>query len=338
MKASICRYVAGLTTAMLILSGCGGSQGQTFGVSPVVTQSGTVVHQDNSWMLREATSEDLVYAVGGCNDGSQVRTCVLSYPKGKLVGSLDTAGAAVCSDGQGNVFIPFKSTVTEYAHGGTAPIATLYLPGTGASGCAVDPMTNNLAVVFSSTSGNIAVFPNEGGSPSIYTAQLASFYCGYDNAGNLFISGDDYKGNGLSELPYGQQSTIVLTINGKLGAPGQVQWDGSNMTYENTNTGSISISQLAISGTTATVIGTTSLRGKRPQLQNATQSWIYNGVVLVPFSVKRNKLNKIGRWAYPSGGKPVNTFKFQNSAFWHFTGVTVSIAITKRNAHHQEGQ
>ena len=79
---------------------------------------------------------DLIYVTGGC-DG----TCVVSYPDGEIVGSLDVGfglNSGVCSDSRGNVYIADNSTtssttnsaVVEYTHGGTTPIATFDLPGT----------------------------------------------------------------------------------------------------------------------------------------------------------------------------------------------------------------
>ncbi|HEX3456416.1 MAG TPA: hypothetical protein VHR97_00530 [Candidatus Baltobacteraceae bacterium] len=288
---------------------------------PQTSAIGQHAARGKSWMLPEASSEDLIYATGGCGG-----TCVLSYPQGKVVGTLDTLGAAVCSDAQGSVFILHFGSAIEYAHGGTTPIATLSLTGAG-SGCSVDPTSNNLAVVFGN--GRLAVFANESGSPTMYSTGLSTGYCGYDNAGNLFVSGYNGGAGAIAELPYGQQAFNILSVSGTLGSPGQMQWDGSHMTYENRTRGvaDISVSQLSISGSVASVIGTTSLNGGN--IRYAWQSWIYKGNLLLPYGRKDEKVNKLGLWRYPNGGNPKRAFKLADSGNWSFYGVTVSVAPSR---------
>jgi hypothetical protein len=302
-------------TAMLLVSGCGGSQGQITGVGAVPQAA-----VRNAHILKSATSGDLVYVSGGCGG-----ICVLTYPQGQLIDSIHTTGITegACSDSSGNVFVTNSTQVLEYQHGGTSPIATLALPGNDAFGCSVDPTTNNLAVVFRSNPGpDIAIFANESGSPITYHSKIDSFYCGYDNAGNLFVSGPVNGRPGLSELASGQSTFAVLSISGTLDGYGQVQWDGAHMTYESIVRKHPSISQLSISGSVATVIGTTELTGK---VKYVTQSWIYNDQVIVPFSTRKVRVNKVGFWPYPSGGPPAKTIKFAGGKGWNMQGVTVSI-------------
>jgi hypothetical protein len=109
-------------------------------------------------------------------------------------------------------------------------------------------------------------------------------------------------------------------VSGKLGNPGQVQWDGKYVTYEGRSPGSIKISRLQISGSTATVVGTTRFRG---ELHNALQSWIAGNRILVPYSTRGQLTNKIGVWAYPQGGKILSKFR-AGSKFAKFRGVTLS--------------
>ena len=261
----------------------------------------------------------MIYAVGGCGG-----TCTLSYPDGKQVGQIAEAGNAVCSDAQGNVFITHESTVDQYAHGGTTPTATLSLPGNQGWGCAVDPTTNNLAVVFNGN-GSVAVFPNEGGSPTVYFSGLSGSYFGYDNAGNLFVSGYNVQAHAISELPQGQTTFTILSVNGTLGTRGQVQWDGWYITYEGRGSvPEVNIARLSISGSVATVVGTTSFKGT---LRFAAQTWIYNGTVIVRYGKKATKINKIGIWKFPAGGKAETKFKPANTH--DFSGVTVSVAPSR---------
>jgi hypothetical protein len=310
--------------AAAMLAACGGSQ-PPIGAPDAMPQSrATAPHAEHggSWMLPAAKSSDLLYATGGCSG-----TCVLSYPDGKIVGSLTTSGQSVCTDSTGNVFITQSDQVVEYTHGGTSPVATLSLPGGDATGCSVDPTTGNLAVVFFSSEGNVAIFAGERGQPTLYGANISASYCGYDNAGDLFVNGFANQDAALSELPAGGSSFTKFSIDQKVGVPGQMQWDGSYMTWQSNNVqGGETVSRLAFNGSQVSIVGTTHLKGIKLQPH---QSWIYNGVILVPFSQHGAKSNKIGIWAYPEGGKAkrlIRNFGSYNRNKIRFLGLAISIA------------
>lgn len=319
------RMGTALLAASVFLSGCSnGTQIQSAGLTvlPLTKELNSTSGHGRSWMLREATTENLLYAVGGCN-----HTCVFSYPAGKLVGTLSNAGAAICADKNGNVFIPLDGTITEYAHGGTSPIATLNLPGSGARGYSVDPMTNSLAVLYNGSGNNVAIFPNEGGTPALYAAVLDAYYCGYDNSGNLFVNGWSGSNPGLAELPSGSASFFNISVSDSVGSPGQVQWDGKYITYEDTDQGDVKISRLSISGSAATIVGTSNLNLHG----TAAASWIFGNHVIVPHPARRNLRTRntvISFFKYPVGGSPsknvkrYGTFKPIDT---NFEGVTISV-------------
>lgn len=310
MKGSIHRYIAGLTTAVFILSGCGGPQNQMAPVGSMVPSAKYRTY------IAKLPSNDLIYATGGCGGA-----CLLSYPDGAQVGNISLSGLVegTCSDDQGNVFITNDNVVLEFAHGGTTPIKTLNLPGYAATGCSVDPMTGNLAVVFTGSNANVAVFPSGTGSPMTYAAHTVAFACGYDNASNLFVSGYNNSGTNISELSNGQSSFQLLTIKGQLGNPGQIQWDGAQMAFESRTKGNIKILRLRITGTKAKVVGTTHLKSVKGQ---AFQSWIYNGAVLVPYGNHGQYAKDIGVWTYPGGAIQS---RFKGFGLVSFHGVTVSV-------------
>ena len=128
---------------------------------------------------------------------------IYTYPGTQSVGTLSgkMGYGGLCSDDQGNVFTEeisasgLSSTIFEYSHGGTTPIATFADRGI-AFGCAIDPTSGNLAVANFEDSnnpddvGDIAVYPSETGTPKIYVSQSFGtyYFCGYDDEGNLFIS------------------------------------------------------------------------------------------------------------------------------------------------------
>jgi hypothetical protein len=296
--------------AALVLAGCGGQVAPTGGA-----QSLAPATHGKSWMLPGTSSGNLIYAVGGCGG-----TCVISYADGALVGSLEVRGDGACSDVNGNVFISSNATVTEYAHGGTNPINTLSLPGSEASGCSVDPTTNDLAVVFEGSGKNIAVFANEQGSPSLYLSKLDSSFCGYDASGNLFVNGFVGQSPGLAELPAGGSAFNQISVPYSVEDPGQLQWDGSYLAWEAGEArGPRTISRLSVSGSQAIIVSRRFLHG----LSYASQLWIYKNTVVVPFAHSHLAPRQIGIWEYPKLRKR-KVFDFQKGD--DFQAVTVSVA------------
>jgi hypothetical protein len=299
------RYAFGICAVAALLAGCGGSRPPIGATAAMPQRSAIATHVERgkSWILPEAKNEDLIYATGGCG-----RTCVISYPDGTLVGSLPVGGPGACVDRSGDVFIADNNEVAEYAHGGSTQIATLNLPGDNAGGCSVDPTTGNLAVLFAGDNVGVAIFADASGSPTTYTAGIDGIGCGYDDKGNLFVSGLNGQDPGLSELPAGATQFSILNISGEVGYPNQVQWDGHYMSYEGgADKGHITASRLRISGSTATVIHVTHFRGITGY---AYLSWIYNGKILMPFSPRHTpEASIIGVWRYPGGGNAVSVYQ-----------------------------
>ncbi|MGA8099265.1 MAG: hypothetical protein WB810_11480, partial [Candidatus Cybelea sp.] len=145
------RRVVGICAAAAMLAGCGSQP--PIGVPGAMPQTralATHAERGGSWMLPEAKNRGaLLYVTGGCGGA-----CVLSYPRGELVGQLNVgegANSGVCTDARGDVYISNSTSVVEYTHGGTIPVATFNVPGNDAAGCSVDPTSGNLAVAFTGT-------------------------------------------------------------------------------------------------------------------------------------------------------------------------------------------
>jgi hypothetical protein len=169
----------------------------------------------------------------------------------------------------------------------------------------------------------VAVFPTGSKTPTTYDTHIDAHFCGYDNAGNLFVDGFDGPNSALSELPKGGGTFQKLNLDQSVGAPGQVQWDGQYLTYESDNAAQSTISRLSISASAAEVIGQTRLKKIRRWLE---QSWIYKGSAVAPYSNRGTHGNIVGIWKYPSGrsAKIVTDFgKYDRKAF-SFTGATIS--------------
>jgi hypothetical protein len=289
--------------AIALLAGCGGSQ-PPIGAPGAMTQTAATDAQEAK------NGSDLLYVAGS---GAAY---VFSYPKVKLLATIPNTGSRdACSDTDGNVFLTSGNAALEFKHGGTTPIATLQVPGQ-ADGCAVDPNNNSLAVVFRPNSGSndVAVFAGESGTPTLYSSNLTDNiqFDGYDGSSNLFVAGYNEYGSVLAELPSGSSSFSSLTISPTVkGLPGRIQWDGSYLTLEagqgeENPPGGLQIDRIAVSGTTATVISTTTLKSIPG---GATASWIDGDSIIVPYGRTPRTLQNIGIWKYPKGGSRSETHK-----------------------------
>ena len=229
---------------------------------------------------------------------------VFSYPKGKLrqtlTGFTDPAGE--CVDAQGNVFVANTggSNIIEYAHGGTAPIATLKDDGYFPVGCSIDPTSGDLAVTNFTTTGtapgNVAIYKKAKGrakrryaDPSLFEVLL----CGYDASGNLFVDGlTQSYGTVVAELPHGGAKLSDITLDRTIANPGGVQWDGKYVAVgdQSSNT----IYQFRIKDGKAKTVGSTQLGGATMVFQ----FWIDGKKVIGPDAYASD----VGVWSYPAGG------------------------------------
>ncbi len=219
--------------------------------------------------------------------------------------------------------MPNATKVLEYAHGGTSPIATLTLPDNASSGCSIDPKTNNLAVVFDT---QVAIFQNELGTPAVYDTNIDARYCTYDKNGDLFVNG--YGGNSgsefaLAELASGTSTFTTISVSNSVGNPGQLQWDGNYLLYQSLSKFG-KLTQLQVIGSTATIVATITPQGLK---HHVSQSWLYDGRLVIPYNVRGQFVNVIGTWDYPNVKKPTKTirkFDSYKKRDIDFLGVAVS--------------
>ncbi len=283
---------------------------------------GLVVRPDRgrSWMRSGVSGSDLLYI----SDVATGDVYAYTYPQGTLVGTLTGFKGSLreCSDRKGNVFITNsgKQQLLEYAHGGTSPVATFADPNNLPTDCSVDPTTGNLAVTNYSTKGShhgsLYVYRHTGGKPIVRTDPnvLAYLFCGYDNKGNLFVDGLDYSYNFmLVELPRNKGKFETIALDQAFSGWGGVQWDGN---YVAVGDGASTIYRFAISGSTATEVGSVTLGGAR----NVVQFWIDGSTIIGPDGP--NGGNKdVGLWSYPYGGTTTSTIP----GFKNPSGATVSV-------------
>jgi hypothetical protein len=300
--------------AVTMFAGCGGSSQST----------AALPHSSETRPAKHNQSGSLLYI------GAAKTSYVLSYPEGKIVGTIAQTGLGVCSDTSGTVYFASDNSLLVFAHGSTTASQTLSLPSPGAN-CSVDPVTGNLAVALQNQLG-VAVFTPPYGQPTTYEFYgFVAHYCGYDNAGNLFIDG--YKGDnpGLAEIPAGNGNVTYISLSlPEDSYPQAIQWDGNYMAMAVQRSQKINphivIDRLSISGSTATVASSTTIKGVKHHIG---ASWLYNNQVTIIYSISDFRFPNMGIWSYPKGGQPVRKIKEVAGKSALLNGVTVSVAPSR---------
>jgi hypothetical protein len=295
-------------TASVLLAGCGGPQ-PTIGAPGAMPQSRAValrIAHGGQGKRTEGTDQDLLYVAtsGGI--------LMLSWPGGKMIGKITSHSEYpyVCADPRnGDIFVPESGAINEYAHGGTSPIATLTPPSgyVNLTGCSVDPTTGNLAVPATNVSGKggVLIFQGAQGTAQMYPVPKMQYYyyCAYDGGGDLFISGVSEKITYLlGELTKGSSTFYDVAFSEQIGIGLKIQWDGQYLAlHDNGLHGSGDIYQISVSGSKATIVGTTQLTkayGDYPA------TWIQGNTIIAPYGKpKRHDVQRLGSWNYPAGGR-----------------------------------
>lgn len=294
------RYSAGICAAA-ILSGCNGSAPLPAPGVPAQTRAAGSPAQTRaarSWMSPQAKAENLLYVA----DLGTNLVNVYPYPKGKLVGQISGIGAmaTLCADKAGDVFVVDEAgPVRVYAHGGTTPIRQLDASG-APNGCSVDPVTGNLALTNMSSYlyGTIAIYPKAKGKAQPYYDDTvdATFFCGYDDKGNLFIDGWDRSANPIFlEMPKGKKSFNITKF--AITTPGGVEWDGKYVAVSDRGTGKI-----VRTNASGDIKETVKLRGGGA----VDQFWIQGSTLIGPNAAVNGT---VPFWHYPGGGTPTSTLK-----------------------------
>lgn len=306
----------GVALFLSVASGCGGlttEPSAAAGSSHLAMRHRTA----SSWMSPAAKSDDLLYVSDAIAD-----VYVYSYPEGKLVGTLSgfKSAGAECVDPRGNVWITdFESQkVVKYAHGGTAPIASVS-DSNAPFGCSVDPTTGNLAVADAKYPGDLAIFAGASGSPLTYTdADFPGYYyCSYDSAGNLFADDADTKGI-IAELPAAGNDLETITLNENL-ITSSMQWDGAELAIvgnlppsgpDNHTRGPLRVYRVQVSGSSGSIIGETPLKSQGGNKVNQdVQFWISGNTIIGPDRYRDVRQMPVLSWRYPKGGFPTRVIR-----------------------------
>jgi hypothetical protein len=251
-------------------------------------------------MAPEAKEGRLLYVSdSGTND-----VYIYTYPRFKLVGTLTgfSEPQGICTNKTGDVWIANtgESNLVEYA--GTNPIATLNDPGEYPDACSVDGVTGNLAAsnILSTGDGpgSLSIYRHAAGSPHVVEAFARDYFVTYDPKGNLFMDGESSSDDtfGLGEIPKGSKKFEQLSISGAtIEFPGGLQYADGNLALGDQS--NAVIYQLAVSGSVATVVGTTELLGA----SDVVTFFILGHVVVCVDAGNAD----IEIYKYPAGGYPI---------------------------------
>lgn len=267
---------------------------------------GTAVHS-----IAPSKAKDLVYIADGVSN-----LYVYTYPQGKLAekftGLYGPAGE--CVDAKGDVFVTITGSgeILEYAHGGSEVLASLSDPGEP-YGCAVDPVTGNLAVTnyYPST---IEIYPHAQGSPTSYSSPYFGgyYYCTYDDSGNLFADGGDQTGV-IAELPYGGTTLQPIQLSKNL-VTWSMQWDGSDISiigqlpinartdHSSNKSGPVQVYRVHVSGSTGTIMSESFLDSPNGKHVNENAQYWIAGKTIIGAGYYREGRAGLLTWRYPRGG------------------------------------
>lgn len=313
------RVMLGAFSLSAMLAACNGTASAPTSSLPAGAAARTEMDGQGSWIKPGAAKSDLLYVTSPYN----AQLYIFSYPRLELVGTIGKYGQDAswytCTDAKGNVFVPLslEQKVLEFRHGQVKPAATIKFPNAYPYSCATDPTTGDLAVdEYVSNRNAVAIFTGETGTPTVYADPYVSNtpWGAYDNQGNLFYDGQNAgQGFALSELPKGATAFMPLTIDGTIKFPGSVQWDGKYITVFDTGPGAID--RLSVSGSTATVVGTTSMN----DANGGFGLWIFEHRIILANQAR----NAVQIFPYPAGGTFVKS-KALYQASWPVISVAPS--------------
>ncbi|HXM06193.1 MAG TPA: hypothetical protein VN936_01955 [Candidatus Acidoferrum sp.] len=302
--------------SFLVVAGCSASQPS---VPQAFSDAGASARTARSWIDPAAKSGALLYVTGGGD------VDVFQWPAlqtaGVLTGFQQTTGA--CVDAAGDVWIAdaYAQKLYEYAHGGTAPIATLDDTASFPNGCTVNKRNGDLAVgnEYSATigKGSITVYKHASGQGTIYYDSGLDdvFSLDYGPKGNIFLDG--WTGYAFGMASFANRQFDPITISGAtIGYPGGVQYWKNTLTVADAGS-TVTHTTIYQISTAGKVLGETTLG----QAYQSYQYEIRHGQVICACYEDKN----VQIYPYPAGGTPTRTVtKFKGVRPW---AAVVSTAV-----------
>lgn len=240
---------------------------------------------------------------------------IYSYPQVNLLQTIKNVvyhPDGECTDAAGDVYVAntARDDVSEFAHGGTIPIAKFVDKRRHPTTCSVDPTTGKLAVTEfgydNSVRDSIAIYSSPIDKPTQYFTPLFIYIsCAYDPQGDLFVDGyDDSRHFGLVELPAGGSAFKKIALDKRPAVAGNLMWDGAYMTVSNHKK---TIYRFSISGRHGQLAGTTTILGLKHGLSLYS---LEGGTLIVADVVASGSIFGKGSlkfYNYPVGGRPTNS-------------------------------
>jgi hypothetical protein len=301
------------------------STSRTLAVREAVPARARDQDRSRSWMRPGATSiKRLLYV----SDWQTNDVFVYDYATGDRVGKLTGFHAPYgqCEDAKGDIWIANYNgkTVVEYAHGGTTPLATLEA-GKQNQGCAIDPVTGNLAVAsLADKQHAILIWKRARGMPTAYSSE-SCFYVwvpAYDRSGNLYVESQQTDSTiDICALPRGSTTLAPVSSDLPIVYPANVMWDGEYLAfgdqeYDNTLYSGLYQAQEQASGGVR-LAGSTELRDMVCGYSGVVAPFIV-GTKNTPRNHRQGRVvigenffcrNRLDFWAYPAGGPLTGTLQ-----------------------------
>lgn len=273
-------------SAAALFTGCGGSQPP---INPPM-----MLRQGPSFAWARGTGE--VQYFSNYYGGTLLE---YDYPKSESpIGSINFNAGGLCTKGARTFWATGSDEIAEFKAGGDTPIRVLktspYI-----SGCAVDPLTGDLAAM-NLLSGGVTIFHKARGKGKVISGPGKFYFGGYDSQSDLFVDGfSSNHGFALVELKKGSSAFVTIATSNTVEFPGSVQWDGTYLTVTDQSAGAIY--RYTVSGTSATLKDTVLLSGA----SDCAASWIARGYVYCA-----DAGNGDGEvFKYPAGGSPIATLE-----------------------------
>jgi hypothetical protein len=309
------RSAAGVALGAAILAACGGAQNQV----PAATTFGSGGSAAERVSRAYDADGPLLYVVHRVRNDTDSVISILSLRQHKeltrITGYRLVGG--VCSDASGNVWVTNRHDnrwyVDEFSHGGTNPTHELEAPHVTLASCAVDPSSGDLAVMCTSIDGGWEALIWRGaqkGKPAEYHVPLLPLYAAYDDTGDLFITGP--AGYSISEyyfafgeLAKGSSSVQKITLDKSTGHWGAVQWDGTYVVVNTTESHHLQqpvIYRVQVSGTNGDVVGVVRPHGFYGGIYPSSPVFVLHDHALIGTWGKNGEA--VWAWPYPAGGTP----------------------------------
>lgn len=250
---------------------------------------------------------------------------IFTMPAMKLQGTLTgfDGPQGMCSDRRGNIWVnnTQSAEIQQYSRNGKL-LKTIDDSGYYPIGCAVNKKNGDLAVTNIRTTsgepGNVTVYssshdPQELANPD----QTEYYFPAYDTKGDLYVNGRGGNSNGImiSECRSGSSSCSTLTVAGvTLNVPGGLNWNKATgrLVVDDPKCNNVwgsCLYSMSISGSTATLTGTTSLHDANGGGCDVDQG------VFVPSDkyfaagciAQGSNPAAVARWKFPAGSNPTHS-------------------------------